>query len=88
MRKTEMSEPDVSLTLKEMSAGDQGRVQGFEEGGRAYRRKLLSMGLTPGVEFQVVRVAPLGDPVEVRVRGASVSLRRGEAEALRVERVG
>jgi ferrous iron transport protein A len=88
MRKTEMSEPDASLTLKEMSAGDQGRVQGFEEGGRAYRRKLLSMGLTPGVEFQVVRVAPLGDPVEVRVRGASVSLRRGEAEVLRVERVG
>ena len=83
-----MNEPDVSLTLKAMSAGDQGRGQGFEEGGRAYRRKLLSMGLTPGVEFQVVRVAPLGDPVEVRVRGASVSLRRGEAEALRVERVG
>ncbi len=77
----------MSITLKEMSAGDQGRVQGFEEGGRAYRRKLLSMGLTPGVEFQVVRVAPLGDPVEVRVRGASVSLRRDEAAALQVERV-
>lgn len=83
-----MSEPVVSLTLKAMSAGDQGRVQGFEEGGRAYRRKLLSMGLTPGVEFQVVRVAPLGDPVEVRVRGASVSLRRDEAAAIKVERVG
>lgn len=73
--------------LKEMHAGDQGRVQGFEEGGRGYRRKLLSMGLTPGVEFQVVRVAPLGDPVEVRVRGTSVSLRKAEAEALQVERL-
>lgn len=73
--------------LKEMQAGDQGRVHGFEEGGQAYRRKLLSMGLTPGVEFQVVRVAPLGDPVEVRVRGTSVSLRKAEAEALRVERL-
>lgn len=73
--------------LKEMLAGDQGRVQGFEEGGRGYRRKLLSMGLTPGVEFRVVRVAPLGDPVEVRVRGTSVSLRKAEAEALQVERL-
>lgn len=73
--------------LKEMQAGDQGRVQGFEEGGRGYRRKLLSMGLTPGVEFRVVRVAPLGDPVEVRVRGTSVSLRKAEAEALQVERL-
>jgi ferrous iron transport protein A len=71
--------------LREMSPGDRGRVQGFEEGGRAYRRRLLSMGLTPGVEFQVVRVAPLGDPVEVRVRGTSLSLRKGEAAALRVE---
>lgn len=73
--------------LKEMQAGDQGRVQGFEEGGRGYRRQLLSMGLTPGVEFRVVRVAPLGDPVEVRVRGTSVSLRKAEAEALQVERL-
>jgi ferrous iron transport protein A len=68
-----------------MNPGDQGRVQGYEEGGRGYRRKLLSMGLTPGIEFQVVRVAPLGDPVEVRVRGASVSLRKDEAAALQVE---
>jgi ferrous iron transport protein A len=43
------------------------------------------MGLTPGVELQVVRVAPLGDPVEVRVRGTSVSLRKDEAAALLVE---
>lgn len=70
-----------------MRVGDQGRVQGFEQGGQGYRRKLLSMGLTPGAEFQVVRVAPLGDPIEVRVRGTSVSLRKAEAEALQVERL-
>lgn len=77
----------MQTKLKEMQVGDQGRVQGYEEGGRGYRRKLLSMGLTPGVEFQVMRVAPLGDPVEVRVRGTSVSLRKAEAEALQVERL-
>jgi ferrous iron transport protein A len=77
----------MSITLKEMSPGDRGRVQGFEEGGRAYRRKLLSMGLTPGAEIQVIRVAPMGDPVEVRVRGTSLTLRKGEAAALQVERL-
>jgi ferrous iron transport protein A len=82
-----VDESTMPITLREMGPGDQGRVQGFAEGGRAYRRRLLSMGLTPGAEFQVVRVAPLGDPVEVRVRGTSVTLRRDEALALYVERV-
>ena len=74
-------------TLKAMRVGERGRVQGFEEGGRAYRRKLLSMGLTPGVQFQVLRIAPLGDPVEVRVRGSNLSLRKDEAATLQVERI-
>ena len=74
-------------TLKAMRVGERGRVEGFAEGGRAYRRKLLSMGLTPGVQFQVLRVAPLGDPVEVRVRGSNLSLRKDEAATLRVERL-
>lgn len=77
----------MPITLKEMKVGDQGRVEGFEEGGAIYRRKLLAMGLTPGAAFQVVRVAPMGDPVEVRVRGASVMLRKDEAAALQVERL-
>ena len=75
----------ATITLKEMRPGDRGRVQGFHEGGGSYRRKLLSMGLTPGAELLVVRVAPMGDPVEIKVRGASVSLRRDEAAALQVE---
>ena len=54
-------------------------------GGKAYRKKLLSMGLTPGVAFSVVRCAPMGDPVEIRLRGFSLSLRRNEAQAVLVE---
>ena len=76
----------MSMTLRDLTAGDRGQVAGYEEGGRAYRKKLLSMGLTPGTELEVVRVAPMGDPVEIRVRGTSVSLRKGEAEALQVEK--
>jgi len=76
----------MSTTLKDLSVGDRGQVTGYEEGGRSYRKKLLSMGLTPGTELEVVRVAPMGDPAEIRVRGTLVSLRRDEAEALQVEK--
>ena len=72
--------------LKDLAVGDRGRVAGFGEGSRAYRRKLLSMGLTPGTEFTVTRYAPMGDPIEIRVRGFNLSLRKDEAESLLVER--
>jgi ferrous iron transport protein A len=78
----------MTQSLKDLAVGETGRVIGFGEGSRAYRRKLLSMGLTPGVEFRVTRYAPMGDPVEIRVRGFSLTLRKGEAAALRVERGG
>ncbi|MFM8443461.1 MAG: ferrous iron transport protein A [Methylococcus sp.] len=73
------------MVFKDLRVGERARVVGFTEGGKAYRRKLLSMGLTPGVEIAVIRVAPLGDPVEIRVRGFALSLRKDEAEALQVE---
>lgn len=72
--------------LRDLAVGDRGRVTGFGEGSRAYRRKLLSMGLTPGTEFTVTRYAPMGDPIEIRVRGFNLSLRKDEAESLLVER--
>jgi len=46
----------------------------------------LAMGLTPGTPFKVTRVAPLGDPVEIAVRGFKLTLRRDEAAAVRVEK--
>jgi ferrous iron transport protein A len=78
----------MPLKLKDMAVGDTGRVIGFGEGSAAYRRKLLSMGLTPGVECSLTRHAPMGDPVEIRVRGFSLSLRKAEAESLLVEKAG
>lgn len=73
--------------LGDLAPGERGRITGLQRGDRTYREKLLSMGLTPGTEFAVVRQAPLGDPVEIVVRGYSVSLRRSEAQLLRVERL-
>jgi ferrous iron transport protein A len=75
------------MTLKDLQVGDRAKVAGFLEGGGAYRRKLLSMGLTPGAELSVTRVAPMGDPVEIRVRGFALSVRRDEAAALSVEKL-
>ncbi|MGD2118099.1 MAG: FeoA family protein [Chromatiales bacterium] len=77
----------MAESLKQMAVGDSGRVVGFGEGGKAYRKKLLSMGLTPGVEFSVTRYAPMGDPVEIQLRGFRLSLRKDEATAVIVERV-
>jgi len=77
----------MSLDLAALAPGDRGRIVGLQRGDRSYREKLLSMGLTPGTEFSVVRLAPMGDPVELSVRGYAVSLRKGEAQLLRVERL-
>ncbi|HRD35157.1 MAG TPA: FeoA family protein [Rhodocyclaceae bacterium] len=76
------------MMLKQLAVGDHAKVLGFSEAASAYRRKLLSLGLTPGVELCVTRVAPMGDPVEIRVRGFALSLRKDEADALNVEKLG
>lgn len=72
-------------TLGELKVGDRARVAGYAETGKGYRRKLLTMGLTPGIEISITRVAPMGDPVEIRVRGFALTLRKEEACALNVE---
>lgn len=74
-------------TISDLKVGDRATVAGYSEAGKSYRRKLLSMGLTPGVEIGVTRVAPMGDPVEIRVRGFSLSLRKEEAGTLNVEKL-
>lgn len=71
--------------LREMVSGTVGRVLGYEKTMRGYKSKLLSMGLTPSTEFTVIRVAPLGDPIEIKVRDFHLSLRKQEADALIVE---
>ena len=77
----------AELKFSDLRVGNQGRVLGFEKTEPAYRKKLMAMGLTPGVEFTVTRLAPLGDPVEIRLRGFSLTLRKAEAQALRLEAV-
>jgi len=77
----------MGMSLQDLGVGDRAQVTGYQEGRRTYRKKLLSMGLTPGAEFSVTRVAPMGDPVEIKVRGFRLSVRRDEAAALSVEKM-
>ncbi|BAE51536.1 Ferrous iron transport protein A [Paramagnetospirillum magneticum AMB-1] len=76
----------MDVSLQDMKPGDSARVVGFAKGERDYRQRLLAMGLTPGAEFSVTRVAPMGDPVEITVRNFTLTLRKAEAAILRAKR--
>lgn len=75
------------LLLADLSPGEFGKICGFRQGDKAYRQKLLAMGLTPNTPFEVIRRAPLGDPIQIRVRDFHLSLRQAETELLIIERV-
>lgn len=77
----------MGQVLGDLDVGDAGRVTALRRGDRSYREKLMAMGVLPGTEFTVVRVAPLGDPVELTVRDSQLSLRKAEAELVEVERI-
>jgi ferrous iron transport protein A len=81
-----VSEPSAAepRTLADLPPGGQGRVRSVE-GAPAVVQRLQEMGLTPGVSVEVVRFAPLGDPVEIRLRGYLLSLRKGDARGVRLE---
>jgi ferrous iron transport protein A len=57
-------------------------------GRSSFRRRLMELGLVPGTRVELVRVAPLGDPVELLVRGASLSIRKAEAGVIEVGQAG
>ncbi|MDZ4242582.1 MAG: FeoA family protein [Candidatus Omnitrophota bacterium] len=71
------------MTLAELKTGQKGEVIEFADYGVVAQR-LEEMGLTPGETVEVVRFAPLGDPVEIKVRGYLLSLRRDEAKCVKV----
>jgi ferrous iron transport protein A len=71
-------------TLKEVKVGETVKVVKLSGEG-AVKRRIMDMGITKGVEIYVRKVAPLGDPVEVTVRGYELSLRKADAEMVEVE---
>ena len=71
----------MAKTLSELRVGDTARVAGYRDD-NAYSDRLLRLGLIPGTRLKLQRVAPLGDPVEIRFRGYSLALRPAEASCL------
>lgn len=71
-------------TLKQVKIGDTVKVVKLHGEG-AIKRRIMDMGITKGVEAHVRKVAPLGDPIEVTVRGYELSIRKADAEMIEIE---
>ena len=74
----------VMNTLKEVKIGKKAKVVKLHGEG-AIKRRIMDMGITKGVEITIRKVAPLGDPIEITVRGYELSLRKSDAEMIEVE---
>ena len=71
-------------TLRQANIGDTVKVVKLHGEG-AVKRRIMDMGITKGVEVQIRKVAPLGDPIEVNVRGYELSIRKADAERIEIE---
>ncbi|MDY6325211.1 MAG: ferrous iron transport protein A [Catonella sp.] len=71
------------MTLREAKVGETVKVTGINGTG-ALKRRIMDMGITKGSEIYVRKVAPLGDPVEITIRGYELSLRKDDAEIVQI----
>lgn len=72
------------MKLTELPIGEKAKVTSVN-GGSQITKRLMEMGVVPGVSVRVVKSAPFGDPLEIRVRGYNLAMRRSEANAIEVE---
>jgi len=77
---------EAGEVLSALGIGEKARVLGFDLPPE-HRQRLLEMGLTVGAECEVMRFAPMGDPIDIKVRGYQLSLRKKEAGGVRVIRI-
>lgn len=72
------------MTLMDLKPGQIAKVSSFNTQG-VIRKRLLDMGITTGVELKLVKIAPLGDPIQIEVRGYDLSLRKSEAKCIELK---
>jgi len=77
----------MELTLSELKDGERGAVTRIELSGST-KRRLIEMGITPGTRVQALKRAPLGDPIEIMLRGYTLTLREEDARRIFVRRDG
>lgn len=75
----------MELSLKMLKPNERARVVSIGSSG-PIRRRLIDMGITPGTEILMRKVAPLGDPIEINLRGYELSLRKAEADQIVIEK--
>jgi Fe2+ transport system protein FeoA len=82
-----MSEtPSPTEPLSELQPGQRGKVVSLDLPG-SNKTRIMEMGLTAGITVEVIRYAPLGDPMELKVRGGHISLRKADAAGIHVQRL-
>ncbi|MDR1758906.1 MAG: ferrous iron transport protein A [Fibrobacter sp.] len=74
------------VCFSDLKPGDSAEILGYHEGNHKYQAKLLAMGLVRGVTIKVLQAAPLGDPVKIQVLSYRLSLRKKEANILKIRR--
>ncbi len=72
------------MTLKDITVGKTAKVLKINGQG-AVKRRIMDMGITKGTDINIIKVAPLGDPIEINLRGYALSLRKADAEMIIVE---
>ena len=71
-------------TLKELNIGESGKIKKIGTVG-ALKQRFMDMGITKGTEVKVIKIAPLGDPIEIEIRGYNLSIRKSDAEKIEIE---
>lgn len=74
----------MANTLDSLKVGQKAKVVALSGASGSLRRRLLDMGLTPNTQVEVIRVAPLGDPMELEVRGYALTMRKADAQLIEV----
>lgn len=75
----------MEISLKELKPAETAIIKSIGVSGPV-KRRLMDMGITPGAKVMMRKVAPLGDPIEINVRGYELTLRKSEAEQITVEK--
>ena len=76
-----------AMTLDELKIGKDAYIESVETPEVSLRKHILDMGLTPGVEVTMIKVAPMGDPMEIRVRGYELTIRKDDARYINLSNV-
>lgn len=85
MQQKKMLKKGVQAHLSDLKKGQKAKVIGLHNENKALRRRLLDMGITDGVEVRIKKFAPLGDPVDIELRGYELCIRKNDMENIDIE---